>query len=153
LPLWTDLVDEYPDQPLAHQRVANALQYEGELEDALEVFEDIRRRWPDHAASAVDHAFTLDALGHPVEAEAMFATAARLGGDGYYRKFYADYIVGRPGLEPSDTELAEVALVELAPSLIEGKAPAPVLARAADLLELGGRNQPLVVKLRAAARR
>jgi tetratricopeptide (TPR) repeat protein len=152
-PLWTDLVEEYPDEPLAHQRVANALQWEGKLEDALEVFEDIRERWPGHPASAVDHAFTLDALRRPLEAEAMFAEAARLGADSYYRKFYGEYVLGHPGMEPSDSVLAEQALAELGPLLLEQRAPAPILERAADLLELGGQHEELVASLRAAAGR
>jgi len=146
--LWEDVLVQNPDRPIAYLRFANALQYSGKLEASLEVFDEIRRRWPNDGPSTVDHAMSLDALGRRVEAEALFALGARLERTAYYRRYYANYLLGHPGLQPSDLELAEDCIAEQIPELLGRRAPAPLLDYAAELLERGGRHPDDVDRLR-----
>jgi len=148
-PLWEDVLIQNPDRPIAYLRFANALQYGGKLEASLDVFAELRRRWPNDGNSTVDHAMSLDGLGRRVEAEAMFALGARLENTPYFRRYYALYLLGHPGLEPSDPGLAEQAIAEQVPELLERPAPRPLLDYAADFLERGGRHPTAVERLRS----
>jgi hypothetical protein len=138
--LWFDLVDKNPDEPRALTPLANAFVYEGQPDVALALFEDIDESHPDYAPARADHGQLLASLRRFGEAEGQLARAARLGDTPDYRERYAFFLLIAP-VQPSDDEVAERAMVELAPVLAERGKRLRTLERARDYLLRFGHPQ------------
>jgi len=146
--LWSELVVANPDEPRALMRVGDAYLFEQQPGQAVLIFEDLERRFPEFVNARGGHADALMLAGRDVDAERVYAQAARAPGGGQQRDAYAFFLVSHAAVAPTDRDLARDCLRAVAGELAErGKRPTS-LARAADLLE-GYGDADLAAKLRA----
>jgi hypothetical protein len=148
--LWADAVEKYPDEPNPVLRFGDALLFEDRSEDAVRVFEQLRREQPDYMPVVPDYAIALERVGRLADAERTLADGARRGDGRGFREAYALFLIGNE-LSPSDPEAAERSLVDVVPILAErGKRPRS-LERAAILLD-GFGHPDLAASMRRRAR-
>ncbi len=79
--IWRDTIAQVPNNPRAHDSLANVLVREGRWEEALPLFREALRLQPDYADAQNDCANVLRHLGRTEEALAHYEAARRLKPD------------------------------------------------------------------------
>ena len=131
--LWAPVAREYPDDPRALMRLADAYLHIGDLDAALAHYEGVHLRYPDFVTSLPGHAATLQELGRDDEAERLLARAARVDGSNDYREVYGFFLATRD-IVPSDQAAARASLVTVGRLLAARGKRRTTVARAAELL-------------------
>ena len=135
--LWAPVAREYPDDPRALMRVADAYLHIGDLDAALAHYEGVHLRYPDFVTSLPGHAATLQELGRDQEAERLLARAVRVDGSNDSREVYG-FFLATHSIRASDDAAARASLITVGRLLAARGKRATTVARAAELLRVYG---------------
>jgi len=76
--IWSDVIEQRPDNPRAYDSLATAYTKAGQVDDAIKLFEKMLARWPDHSDGHHNFGAALAQKGDAQRAEKHFRETLRL---------------------------------------------------------------------------